>query len=276
MDTSTDKKFFFMAGLPRSGGTLISSILNQNPDIYVSPQSTLPNTLGAAYNQYQSKENKDSDQFQNIFNVMESIIPTFYNSNPEKYIVDKNFSWLEPHPYVILEKHLKNDIKVICPVRSVLEILASWNRLCEKDPKNNYDVEIKKTDRTKLPMADKRANYFMRIGTDGDTPSGILNSIENMKRVLYPQFKDNIMLVDYGILMQDTKWTIDAIYDFLEIDHYESDLDNLSTPHTYNDTWGVKNHHTVKSSIEQEKYDLEKIFLPETIKKYSGLEFWKA
>jgi hypothetical protein len=143
------------------------------------------------------------------------------------------------------------------------------------DPKNNYDVEIKKTDRTKLPMADKRANYFMRIGTDGDTPSGILNSIENMKRVLYPQFKDNIMLVDYGILMQDTKWTIDAIYDFLEIEHYESDLDNLSTPHTYNDTWGVKNHHTVKSSIKQEKYDLEKIFLPETIEKYSGLEFWR-
>jgi sulfotransferase len=275
MDASTDKKFFFMAGLPRSGGTLISSILNQNPDIYVSPQSTLPNTLGAAYNQYQSKENKDSDQFQNIFNVMEMIIPTFYSAHPEKYIVDKNFSWLEPHPYVILENHLKNDIRVICPVRSVLEILASWNRLCEKDPKNAYDIEIKKTDRTKLPMADKRANYFMRIGTDGDTPSGILNSIENMKRVLYPQFKDNIMLVDYGILMQDTKWTIDAIYDFLEIEHYESDLDNLSTPHTYNDTWGVKNHHTVKSSIKQEQYDLEKIFLPETIEKYSGLEFWR-
>jgi hypothetical protein len=73
-----DKKFFFMAGLPRSGGTLLSSILNQNPDIYVSPQSTLPNTLGAAYNQYQSKENKDYDQFQQIYNVMEMIIPKFY------------------------------------------------------------------------------------------------------------------------------------------------------------------------------------------------------
>ena len=74
-----NKKFYFMAGLPRSGGTLLSSILNQNPNIYVSPQSTLPNTLGATYNQYQSKENKDYDQFQNIYNVMEMIIPTFYS-----------------------------------------------------------------------------------------------------------------------------------------------------------------------------------------------------
>jgi sulfotransferase len=275
MTTQVDKQFFFMAGLPRSGGTLLSSILNQNPDVYVSPQSTLPNTLGAAYNQYQSKENKDSDQFQNIFNVMEVIIPTFYSGRPEKYIVDKNFSWLEPHPYVILENHLKNDIRVVCPVRSVLEILASWNRLCENDPSNAYDIEIRKTDRTKLPMADKRANYFMRIGTDGDAQNGILNSIENMKRVLYPQFKDNIMLVDYEDLMQDTASTIKAIYDFLEIEPYNHSLNNLSTPHAYNDTWGVKDHHEVKSSIKQEQYDLEKIFLPETIKKYSGLEFWK-
>ena len=258
-----------MAGLPRSGGTLISSILNQNPGVYVSPQSTLPNTLGAAYNQYQSDENKDSDQSKSIFNVMEMIIPTFYSGRPEKYIVDRHFSWLEPHPYVILENHVKNNIRVICPVRSVLEILASWNRLCEKDTKNAYDIEIRKTDRTKLPMADKRANYFMRIG------GGILDSIENMKRVLYPQFKDNIMLVDYEVLMQDTKCTIDGIYDFLEIERYSHDLNNLSTPHTYNDTWGIKGHHEVKSSIKQEKYDLEKIFLPETIKKYSSLEFWK-
>lgn len=269
MNITTDKNFFFMAGLPRSGGTLISSILNQNPDVYVSPQSTLPNTLGAAYNQYQSDENKDSDQSKNIFNVMEMIIPTFYSSRPEKYVVDRHFSWLEPHPYVILENHVKNNIRVICPVRSVLEILASWNRLCEKDPKNAYDIEIRKTDRTKLPMADKRANYFMRIG------GGILDGIENMKRVLYPQFKDNIMLVDYEVLMQDTKRTIDAIYSFLEVKHYNHDLNNLSTPHTYNDTWGVKGHHEVKPSIKQEQYDLEKIFLPETIKKYSGLEFWK-
>jgi hypothetical protein len=41
MITHDEKKFFFMAGLPRSGGTLLSSILSQNPDVYVSPQSTL-------------------------------------------------------------------------------------------------------------------------------------------------------------------------------------------------------------------------------------------
>ena len=76
-----------MAGLPRSGGTMLSSILNQNPNIYVSPQSALPNTLGSTYNQYQSDENKDSNQWDSIYRVIEMIIPTFYGGREEKYII---------------------------------------------------------------------------------------------------------------------------------------------------------------------------------------------
>lgn len=267
-----DKKFFFMAGLPRSGGTLLSSILNQNPDIYVSPQSVLPNTLGAAYNQYQSKENKDSDQWDNIYRVMEMIIPTFYSGYKEKYIVDKNFSWLDPHPYVILEHHLKNPIRVICPVRNVIDILASWNRLCENDPNNAYDPEINKVDKTKRPMADKRADYFMNLGGE---ENGIRNGIENMKRILYPQFKDNIMLVNYDDLTTHTEETVNKVYDFFGIPHYEADLSTLSTPHTYTDHWGVKDHHKVKETVKREDYVIEDIFSPSIIRKYSGLEFWK-
>ena len=40
------KTFYFMAGLPRSGSTLLSSILNQNPRFYSGPSSPV---LGAMY-----------------------------------------------------------------------------------------------------------------------------------------------------------------------------------------------------------------------------------
>lgn len=267
-----DKKFFFMAGLPRSGGTLMSSILNQNPDIYVSPQSVLPNTLGAAYNQYSSKENKDADQWDNIYRVMEMIIPTFYSGYSEKYIIDKNFSWLEPHPYVILENHLKNPIKIICPVRNILDILASWDRLCKNDHQNKYDPEILKNNKSKISMSDKRAEYFMEIGGN---ENGIKNSLHNMTRVLHPEFKDSIMLVDYDNLTAEPEETIKSIYRFLDIPEFNHDFNNLSTPHEYTDHWGVKNHHKVKSRIQKEEYNLEEIFSPFIIERYSGLEFWK-
>jgi len=266
-----DKKFYFMAGLPRSGGTLLSSILNQNSDIYVSPHSTLLNTLGAAYNQYQSKEHQDSNQFDSIYAVMETIIPTFYSVRSEKYIIDKNFSWLDGHPYLILENHLKNDIRVICPVRDVLGILASWNKLCENDPNNKYDKAIDIKYRDKSSISDKRARYFMETG---DEENEILKGIENLKRVLYPEFKDNILLVDYDDLTKDTENTINRVYDFLEIPEYAHTYNSLSTPHQYEDIWGAKNHHKVKQTIMREDYDYEKIFSLAIIKQYSGLEFW--
>lgn len=267
-----EKKFYFMAGLPRSGGTMLSSILNQNPDIYVSPQSVLPNILGSAYNQYSSIENKDSDQWENIYRVMEMIIPTFYGGNKEKYIIDKNFSWLDPHPYIILEHHLKNPIRVICPVRNIMDILSSWNRLCNNDLNNKYDKEILIKDKTNRPMADKRADYFMTIG---GAENGMYNDFENIKKFSHPSFKNNILLVDYDNLVTDTKNTINKVYDFLNIERYNHNYDNISNVHNHTDGWGIKNHHSVKKIVEKENYIWDDIFSPSTIKKYSGLEFWK-
>ena len=40
------KKFYFMAGLPRAGSTLLSTLLNQNPRLYSGPSSPV---LGAMY-----------------------------------------------------------------------------------------------------------------------------------------------------------------------------------------------------------------------------------
>lgn len=260
-----------MAGLPRSGGTLLSSILNQNPEMYVSPQSVLPNVLGSAYNQYQSIENKDYDQFQQIYDVMEVIIPTFYSSKSEKYIVDRNFSWLDPHPYLILEHHLKNEIKVICPVRNILGILASWNRLCEKDINNIYDKEILKNYKDNRSMNDRRADYFFNlIGNNG-----IVESLQNLKRFLNPDFKDKVMLVDYDNLTLQTEKTIDTVYNFLGIEKFNHYYGNIFTSDKYTDAWGIKDHHKVKPTIERENDDYSKIFSQETIKKYSGLEFWR-
>ena len=39
------KDYYFLAGLPRSGNTVLSSILNQNPLIYSSPLSPISEIL---------------------------------------------------------------------------------------------------------------------------------------------------------------------------------------------------------------------------------------
>jgi len=39
------KKYYFMSGLPRSGSTLLSSILNQNPRMHSGPSSPVVATM---------------------------------------------------------------------------------------------------------------------------------------------------------------------------------------------------------------------------------------
>jgi hypothetical protein len=153
-----------------------------------------------------------------------------------------------------------------------LGILASWNRLCEKDPNNNHDKEIKKNYKDKRPMADRRADFFMNLG---DGKNGILNSIENLKRILYPEFKDNILIVDYDNLTQNTLNAVEEVYNFLGIEKFDHNFNKISNPNPHQDAWGIKDHHKVRPTIQREDNDYSKIFSKDTIKKYSGLEFWK-
>jgi hypothetical protein len=47
-----------MAGLPRSGSTLLSAILNQNPDVYSGPQTDFPSMMLSIYHENQSHFNR--------------------------------------------------------------------------------------------------------------------------------------------------------------------------------------------------------------------------
>ena len=50
------KKFYFMAGLPRAGSTLLSTLLNQNPRIYSGPSSPVLGAMYGIHEDFQSNE----------------------------------------------------------------------------------------------------------------------------------------------------------------------------------------------------------------------------
>ena len=53
-----NKEYLFLSGMYRSGNTLLSSILNQNPEIYSSPLSPL---CEHAWNSYCTFLNNEND-----------------------------------------------------------------------------------------------------------------------------------------------------------------------------------------------------------------------
>ena len=107
------KKYFFISGLPRSGNTLLSSLLNQNPDITVSGQSIIPEIF------FRVEEIRNTSWFENfpyekgLENVSKNIFNNYFKNHKTKYIIDRG-PWTSEYNYNILKKYLDYDFKIVC------------------------------------------------------------------------------------------------------------------------------------------------------------------
>ena len=132
---SPSKKIFFLAGLPRAGNTILTSILNQNPDICCTPNSI---TLEVMKDLFLLKR---TDVFQNfpdhksLDNVLDAVFNNYYKDWNYKYIIDRGPAGTEGN-LKLVKKHLDPNIKIIFLVRPILEVLASWIDWASKTPDN--------------------------------------------------------------------------------------------------------------------------------------------
>ena len=84
-----DKTYFFLSGLPRAGGTLLSALLNQHPDIHSGPDSPL-----AALMSWNLKVLDNNEQ--NLMypkegvdeRIIKSVANAYYEDVSEQYIFE--------------------------------------------------------------------------------------------------------------------------------------------------------------------------------------------
>ena len=91
------KRFLGLSGMPRSGTTLLSSILCQNPNIYSEGTSPLGHIMYETFNLLQKNSynemfnaNKRPDTF---FNIVSGLPEIYYNKVNEPIIIDKSRVW---------------------------------------------------------------------------------------------------------------------------------------------------------------------------------------
>ena len=106
------KKYYFLAGLPRSGNTLLSSILNQNPDIKVSSNSFLNIHLYNTYHLKYSEQYYNFPDSKSLDNLVSSSFDSYYQDWNAKYIIDRG-PWGTPFNLQLLQEYLKNEIKIL-------------------------------------------------------------------------------------------------------------------------------------------------------------------
>lgn len=261
------KKYYFLSGLPRSGNTLVSSILNQNSNVTVTGNSPLVGYLyGFATSDdvtNQIKNNISSQQ--SIDNICKHIIPNYYEHFKSKYIIDRG-TWATPANFEILKKYSPNEIKIIVPIRDVLEVLSSFIRWSQKNPNNFID--------RKFSTVEEQCEYLMH--PDGIISRGLM-SIYNMAKT---ENRHNAYFLLYDEFIKNPQKEIENIYEFLNIKKFSHRFEHIDQLHVngekYNDNILGNNLHNIKQkSIEKSDYSPEDYLPKNVINKYSSLNFWK-
>jgi len=256
------KKIFFLAGLPRAGNTILTSILNQNPDVCCTPNSI---TLEIYKDVFLLK---NIDVFQNfpdhksLDNVLDAVFDNYYKDWNYKYIIDRGPAGTEGN-LKLVKKHLNPNIKIIFLVRPILEVLASWIEWASKTS-NNY------LKRKGTPT--QACHHLMH--QEGQ----IMKELKCMHNLLKPENKHHVLFINYDDIVNKPQETINNIYKFLGIPKYKHRFKNFKQVEVnglrYDDTIYGKGMHTIKTkSLTKTKRDITKVLPQEIIQTYGKIKF---
>jgi sulfotransferase len=273
---SEDKRvYYFMAGLPRSGSTLLSSILNQNPRIYSGPSSPVLSTMYTVEQHLMNDElfhGYPKPQQANL--IISNIINQFYSDVNNPVVIDKNRAWVARVPYI--EGYLNQKAKIICPVRDIDEILTSMITMIRRNPFVEGNERINFIDeqlvKLNIPISDdSRCEYIAG-------PQGILGqSLNAIMEGVNQGFKDRMHFVEYKDLVNSPKETMDKIYDFLGEDSYEHTFNDIENVNRENDmrTYGLNDMHDVRPELKSTSPEPSSVLSEYVLEKCEGMDIWR-
>lgn len=257
------KKYYFLAGLPRSGNTLLSSILNQNPKINVSANSYLSTIL---YDTLNIRSNLAFYNFPDIKSVEDcasSFFKSYYKSWKGKIIIDRS-PWGTTANLKILEKFCPNEPKFICPIRRIDEILCSF--IIQYNKNGLLDITNK---------AEVEEYCYDMMQESGVIYRGI-QSVNNLSK---KEYKNKVVFISYDDLCNNPQKEVDRLYDFLSIGRYKHRYENVTEYEMngikYNDNFDpfYKDLHKLKSNIEKTRHNVEEILPRSIIKQFGDIDF---
>lgn len=262
----SSKKFYYLVSLPRSGNTVLSSILNQNPEIAVTANSIVPTIMWDLHRKF--FENTLLSNFrdeESYKNVMLNIIPNYYSHWSQSHIIDRS-TWGSPNNYELLKNFSPNKPKYILLVRDILEILASFIKWSEENKPNFLDYE------TRNGGVEEKCTFLMRPDLQIVQSYSAVYHIFNKK-------EENFILIDYKDFVDDPEHQVKKIYSFLGIKSFKHlfvDVEQFSVNGiTYSDDALGKNLHKIRTkNIEKQNYEISDFLPKSVIETYKDLNFW--
>ena len=111
-----NKHLFFLVALPRSGNTLFTSIINQNPEIVCTPNSITLEIMKDLFLLKQTDVFLNYQDHDSLDNVLDSVFDNYYKDWPQQYIIDRG-PVMTPGNLMLMQKHYRRPFKCIVILR---------------------------------------------------------------------------------------------------------------------------------------------------------------
>lgn len=266
-----DKTFHYLSGLPRSGNTVVSSLLNQNPTIYSSGLSPICEYLWVLSESSLSHENviRSNDRSRSDF-LFSNLLTNYYADVDKPIVFDREKNWGTPANLSLIKTYFTKEPKIVYTVRPITEILASFITLntdwIDRGIANNgWNYK------SYLTPNDNRCDYLMR--SYGEIDQGLLA----LNEVIKPENKDIFHIVEYSDLIENPQQVMDNIYKFIGIESFNHNFKDIKKLEIEDDTKvGLpKDLHRVRPELKKTSSKPKDVLSDYVLSKYSNLEFWR-
>jgi sulfotransferase len=244
MEINNNKKqFVCLSGLPRTGSTLLSAILSQNPKIHVEGNSAVCQLM---YDIFASCSNNCLEQLiannrkKTVRDIISSIPVIYYKdiSKEETIIVDKSRDWTQEINVQILENCVDSNIKMIVLERPIEEIVKSFAKLYKQNGIDFKVIELLN------PMS-----YPLMVPKAG---------LEWAKK---NNQKNTFLFIEYKELVEEPEKVFEKIYEFCGWESFTHSFKDIKMKYPENDdiyqSIGLQGLHTIRDKIEFLYNDIE-------------------
>ena len=249
---------YFLAGMPRSGSTLLANLLAQNPRMVSSGTSGVIDVLRAIRdtcdnNQFfkaMGAKRREATKLALLRGAMNGCVAQFEG----RAYIDKSRGW--PTVFELLGTILgdRKRIKSIICVRDLRDVLASFEKLYRVTGQTSTTTQ-ERANFGKHRTALGRAEFIIQ-------PSEPLGyAIDVIRDAVTRGWRDQMFFVDYDMLCSNPEITMRNIYEFLGEDLFSHDFENVKQVIKEDDSiHGFTGLHDIRQKIEIQEEQWSKVF----------------
>ena len=231
------QQFVCLSGLPRTGSTLLSALLSQNPAIHSEGNSAVCQLMWEMCQSITNcKEQLQANNKEPLVQPFIANIPHFYYKNiSETIVVDKCRSWTHEPNLQLARVCIDPNMKVIVLERPIIEIVESFARLYEKNGFKGQELQDKLN-----KLLEPKSEPIMR-------------SIQGIQYAKKNNSVETFLFIKYNDFVTDPAKTIDRIYEFCGWTRFSHDFDNVICKYPENDViYELKGQHEIRAKISAE------------------------